>query len=51
MTGIDGLFEIDIDGDVGNDPNLMTLWFSQPSLGLPAKVSTSGYVENALVML
>ena len=36
--GIDGLFSFDIDGDVGSDPNFMTLWFSQPSLGLPAKV-------------
>ncbi|KAF9049323.1 zincin [Hymenopellis radicata] len=24
-------------GDVGVDPNYMTLWFSQPSLGLPSK--------------
>ena len=38
--GIDGLFSIDIDGDVGKDPNFMTLWFSQPSLGLPAKVGS-----------
>jgi len=35
--GIEGLFDFDIDGDVGKDPNAMTLWFSQPSLGLPAK--------------
>ncbi len=40
-TGVDGLFSIDIDGDVGKDPNLMTLWFSQPSLGLPSKVRPS----------
>ena len=38
-AGIDGLFSVDIDGDVGTDPNFMTLWFSQPSLGLPAKVT------------
>ena len=40
QLGIDGLFEIEIDGDVGEDPNLMTLWFSQPNLGLPAKVAS-----------
>jgi endothelin-converting enzyme len=38
FTGIDALFDVDVDGDVGKDPNLMTLWFSQPSLGLPSKV-------------
>lgn len=36
--GIGGLFGFDIDGDVGTDPNNMSLWFSQPSLGLPSKV-------------
>jgi endothelin-converting enzyme len=36
--GIDGLFDFDIDGDVGVDPDFMTLWFSQPELGLPSKV-------------
>ncbi|KDQ60672.1 hypothetical protein JAAARDRAFT_708451 [Jaapia argillacea MUCL 33604] len=35
--GIGALFDFDIDGDVGVDPNHMTLWFSQPSLGLPSK--------------
>lgn len=40
LAGIDGLFSIDIEGDVGTDPNFMTLWFSQPSLGLPSKVRT-----------
>ncbi|KAI5123330.1 hypothetical protein M0805_001755 [Coniferiporia weirii] len=35
--GIEGLFGFDIDGDVGVDPNFMTLWFFQPSLGLPSK--------------
>ncbi|PSR94067.1 hypothetical protein PHLCEN_2v4495 [Hermanssonia centrifuga] len=46
--GIDGLFSIDIDGDVGEDPNLMTLWFSQPSLGLPSK---EYYEEESIVDL
>lgn len=36
--GLPGLFDLDIDGDVGVDPNAMTLWFSQTSLGLPSKV-------------
>ena len=36
--GIGGLFSAEIEGDVGNDPNFMTLWFSQPELGLPSKV-------------
>lgn len=36
--GVDALFEFGIEGDVGVDPNLMTLWFNQPSLGLPSKV-------------
>lgn len=36
--GIGGLFNFDIDGDVGVDPNFMTLWFFQPDLGLPSKV-------------
>ncbi|KAH7889832.1 Metalloprotease [Phlebopus sp. FC_14] len=35
--GVDALFEFYIDGDAGVDPNAMTLWFSQPSLGLPSK--------------
>ncbi|TFK55167.1 metalloprotease [Heliocybe sulcata] len=35
--GIDALFDFSIDGDVAVDPNFMTLWFSQPNLGLPAK--------------
>ena len=38
MKGIGSLFSYTIDGDVGNDPNLMTLWISQPNLGLPSKV-------------
>lgn len=36
--GVDALFDFGIEGDVGVDPNYMTLWFSQPSLGLPSKV-------------
>jgi endothelin-converting enzyme len=35
--GIDALFSFDIDGDVGEDPNAMTLWFGQPGLSLPSK--------------
>jgi len=48
-TGIPALFEFGVEGDSAVDPNFMVLWFQQPSLGLPAKVSihtspcTSGY--------
>ncbi|KAJ7074256.1 hypothetical protein C8F01DRAFT_1272809 [Mycena amicta] len=35
--GVPALFSIDIEGDVGVDPNFMSLWFDQGSLGLPAK--------------
>ncbi|TCD66686.1 hypothetical protein EIP91_001040 [Steccherinum ochraceum] len=35
--GIGALFAGDIEGDVGRDPNFMTFYFGQPSLGLPAK--------------
>lgn len=38
-SGVDALFEFYVDGDAGVDPNAMTLWFSQASLGLPAKVT------------
>ncbi|KAF9520534.1 hypothetical protein BS47DRAFT_639027 [Hydnum rufescens UP504] len=31
------LFSLDIEGDIGVDPNFMTLWFSQSPLGLPSK--------------
>lgn len=41
FVGIGGLFDFDVDGDVGVDPNYMTLWFSQPGLGLPSKVRTT----------
>ncbi|KAG6886039.1 hypothetical protein C0993_005223 [Termitomyces sp. T159_Od127] len=36
--GVEALFSFEIEGDVGRDPNDMTLWFGQPSLGLPSKV-------------
>ncbi|KAF5391824.1 hypothetical protein D9757_001795 [Collybiopsis confluens] len=35
--GLGALFSFDIEGDVGVDPNLLVLWFSQTSLGLPSK--------------
>ncbi|KAL4254086.1 Peptidase M13 [Abortiporus biennis] len=35
--GVDALFSAQIEGDVGEDPNFMTLLFGQPSLGLPSK--------------
>jgi hypothetical protein len=38
VVGINALFSFDVDGDSGVDPNAMTLWFSQPDLGLPSKV-------------
>lgn len=31
------MFGFDIEGDVGDDPNHMVLWFNQPELGLPSK--------------
>ncbi|KAJ8517324.1 hypothetical protein ONZ45_g5490 [Pleurotus djamor] len=34
--GIGGLFSFDVEGDVGVDPNFMTLWFNQPRFGLPS---------------
>jgi hypothetical protein len=42
--GVDALFEFIIEGDAGADPNNMILWFSQPSLGLPSKVSLVKFV-------
>ncbi|KAI0363474.1 Metalloprotease [Pilatotrama ljubarskyi] len=45
---IDALFSYQIDGDVGDDPNLMTLWISQPDLGLPSK---EYYEEDSIVDL
>ncbi|KAH9951953.1 Metalloprotease [Amylocystis lapponica] len=46
--GLKVLFEPQIEGDVGTDPNFMTLWVSQPSLGLPAK---EYYEEESFVEL
>ncbi|KII88684.1 hypothetical protein PLICRDRAFT_141150 [Plicaturopsis crispa FD-325 SS-3] len=46
--GIGALFSIDIEGDVGVDPNFMTLWFSQPEFGLPSK---EYYEEEAFTSL
>lgn len=37
-TGVDALFNFYVEGDAGVDPNAMTLWFTQPTLGLPSKV-------------
>ncbi|EIW60033.1 Metalloprotease [Trametes versicolor FP-101664 SS1] len=45
---IDSLFSYEIDGDAGNDPNFMTLWISQPDLGLPSK---EYYEEESIVDL
>lgn len=39
--GVDVLFSFEIDGDVGDDPDLMTLNFFQGGLGLPSKVRLS----------
>lgn len=47
-TGVDALFEFFVDGDAGVDPNAMTLWFTQPTLGLPSKVRCGG---NSFVSL
>nr|GAT59620.1 endothelin-converting enzyme 1 [Mycena chlorophos] len=46
--GVPAFFDIQIEGDVGQDPNLMVLWFDQASLGLPAK---EYYEEESLVSL
>ncbi|KAF9567593.1 zincin [Agrocybe pediades] len=35
--GVPALFDFNIEGDVGVDPNHMILWFNQPELGLPSK--------------
>ncbi|KAI0006055.1 Metalloprotease [Russula compacta] len=35
--GIPALFEFGVEGDTAFDPNLMILWFQQPSFGLPSK--------------
>ena len=41
-TGVGALFAFYVDGDAGVDPNAMTLWFTQPTLGLPSKVRFTG---------
>ncbi|KZO95345.1 Metalloprotease [Calocera viscosa TUFC12733] len=35
--GVEVLFSFMIDGDAGVDPDAMTVWVSQPDLGLPSK--------------
>ena len=49
VSGVGALFDTDIDGDVGEDPNYMTLWFSQPSLGLPSKVRSDLIIHQLLL--
>ncbi|KAJ7702313.1 Metalloprotease [Mycena rosella] len=44
--GIDSLFSFEIEGDIGVDPNYMTLWFDQAALGLPSK---EYYDEDSIV--
>jgi endothelin-converting enzyme len=44
--GIGALLDFAVEGDIGVDPNYMTLWFSQPSLGLPSK---EYYKEDSVV--
>lgn len=39
IVGIDALFGYMIYGDVGDNPDILTLWVQQPSLGLPSKVN------------
>ncbi|KAG6334876.1 hypothetical protein ID866_4217 [Astraeus odoratus] len=46
--GVDALFEFYVEGDAGVDPNAMSLWFSQASLGLPAK---EYYKEQAILSI
>ncbi len=48
-TGIPALFEFGVEGDAGFDPNFMTLWFQQPSLGLPSKVCTYSPIITLLL--
>ncbi len=43
------LFEFGVEGDAGFDPNFMTLWFQQPSLGLPSKVCTYSPIITLLL--
>ncbi|KAJ7184253.1 Metalloprotease [Mycena filopes] len=46
--GVDALFSFQVEGDVGFDPNFMTLWFDQASLGLPSK---EYYEEDSIVTI
>jgi endothelin-converting enzyme len=46
--GVPALFSFEVEGDAGVDPNDMTLWFSQPELGLPSK---EYYEEESIVEL
>jgi hypothetical protein len=48
--GVDALFDFDIDGDVGSDPNDMTLWFSQSANGLPSKVRLMCFTRQQLTV-
>lgn len=48
LVDIGALFSFDIDGDVGVDPDDMTLWFWQPDLGLPSKVMSLLIINNGL---
>lgn len=47
-TDIGALFAMEIEGDAVVDPDAMSLWFSQPDLGLPSK---EYYDEPAIVAL
>ncbi|KAF8654168.1 hypothetical protein AX16_003697 [Volvariella volvacea WC 439] len=44
--GMDAFFSFAIEGDAGDDPDYMVLWFYQPPLGLPTK---EYYEEEAIV--
>ncbi|EIN07764.1 Metalloprotease [Punctularia strigosozonata HHB-11173 SS5] len=35
--GIPVIFDVEVDGDAGVDPDAMTLWFTQSDFGLPSK--------------
>ena len=48
---ISALFDFNIEGDVGVDPNAMTLWFEQPDLGLPSKVNSCAYIQSQAVLI
>ncbi|KAK7023952.1 Endothelin-converting enzyme 1 [Favolaschia claudopus] len=46
--GVEALFSFSVEGDVGVDPNFMSLWFDQASLGLPSK---EYYDEPSIVQI